>query len=531
MLGDFNRHHPDWDESHNAHLFMTVALDLAQPLLDLISNASLEMALPRDLPTLQSTSSKNYMQPDNVFMSGPLIDILVSCNIAPSSHPPCTNHFPIVSALNLAATKAPNFSKPNFKRTAWPLFRQLLMERLEGLPDDLIKAINNAVQVSTPTLKLCMRSKKWWSPELEAHRKLSRSLAACSYQAQSNQANLVHEEYWVQRNQYSQAIKDAKRAHWETFLEELDEESMWTMARYLQLEPTDSGRTRVPNLKHTHPDGSCTTASDNNTKSCMLMASFFPPAPQAHAATTSPNYPAPVNDLPEIQTIDIRQAMLVMKPFKAPGLDGLPACVYIHAIDLLDTHLLPIFRASLQLGIYPTAWCKSWTVVLCKLGKPDYGLTKAYHPIALLNVISKILLSCIADHLNCLAEGHGWLPDHHFGGRPGCMTTDALHLIVKTIKDTWAAKKVASALYLDVKGAFPHAYPPWLAKNMRNLGVPMTYVNWMLAKLSGHTTCLTFDNYTSALLPIKNGIDHKADSTKVEKVPRDTKMMSWGHSQ
>ncbi|KAJ1299394.1 hypothetical protein OPQ81_011131 [Rhizoctonia solani] len=489
MLGDFNRHHPDWDESHNAHLFTMVALDLVQPLLDLISNTSLEMALPRDLPT-------------------PTVHILQELHAtqqSPSSRPPCTDHFPIISALNLATTEAPNFSKPNFKRTDWPLFRH--QEEIDSRADDLVKAINDAVQVSTPTLKLCAWSKKWWSPELEAHRKLSRSLAARSYQARSNQADPVHEEYRVQQNRYSQAIKDAKRAHWETFLEELDKESMWTAARYLQSEPTDSGCTRVPNLKHTHPDGSCTTASDNNTKSRMLMASFFPPAPQAHAAATSPNYPAPVDDLLEIQTIDIRQAVLVMKPFKAPGPDGLPACVYIHAIDLLDMHLLPIFRASLRLGIYPTAWCKSRTVMLCKPGKPDYGLAKAYRPIALLNVISKILSSCIADHLNHLAEGHGWLPDHHFGGRPGRTTTDALHLIVKTIKDAWAAKKVASALYLDVKGAFPHAYPLRLAENMRNLGVPMTYVNWMLAKLSGRTTCLAFDNYTSTPLPIENSID------------------------
>lgn len=35
-LGDFNRHHPIWDEERNAHLFTRGALDAAQPLLDLI---------------------------------------------------------------------------------------------------------------------------------------------------------------------------------------------------------------------------------------------------------------------------------------------------------------------------------------------------------------------------------------------------------------------------------------------------------------------------------------------------------------
>ncbi|CUA73498.1 putative RNA-directed DNA polymerase from transposon BS [Rhizoctonia solani] len=208
-----------------------------------------------------------------------------------------------------------------------------------------------------------------------------------------------------------------------------------------------------------------------------------------------------------------------MKPHKAPGPDGLPACVYIQTIDLLEDHLLPIFRASLRLGIYPTEWRKSHTVVLRKPSKPDYSIAKAYRPIALLNVISKILSACIANRLNSLAEKHGWLPDHHFGGRPGRTTTDALHLLAKTVKDAWATKKVASALFLDVKGTFPHANPHRLAANMKELGVPTVYVNWMLAKLSGRTTCLASDDYTSALLPIDNGIDQGCPPSVISYLP------------
>ncbi|KAL5640019.1 hypothetical protein ACGC1H_007352 [Rhizoctonia solani] len=283
---------------------------------------------------------------------------------------------------------------------------------------------------------------------------------------------------------------------------------MWMAASYLSSEPTDGGRARVPNLTYTQPDGRSASASNNNTKSRVLMEAFFPPAPPPPPANAPvPAHPTPIADPHELQKRHIRQAVYAMKPHKAPGPDGVPACVYIQSIDLLEDHLLPVFRASLHLGIYPLEWQKSRTVVLCKPGKPNYGIAKAYHPIALLNVVSKILSTCVANRLNSLAEEHGWLPDHHFGGRPGRMTLDALHLLSRTIKDTWATKKVALALFLDVKGAFPHANPHRLAKNMRKLGVPVMYVNWMLAKLDGHTTCLAFDDYTSAPLPIDNGIN------------------------
>ncbi|KEP45725.1 putative reverse transcriptase from transposon X-element protein, partial [Rhizoctonia solani 123E] len=455
---------------------------------------------------------------------------------------------------------------PNFKKTNWPLFRQALEGKLAELPglrrinsqeeidkrvEDLMKEIYEAVRASTPDLKLCAWSKRWWSPELGAHRTLSRTLSARSYRARHDREDPVHEEYRLQRNRYSQAIKDAKRKHWEAFLEELDEDSMWTAARYLSMEPTDGGRTRVPSLKHALPNGTCISVSGNDAKSRVLMEAFFPPAPPAPVGQTpTSTHPPPVEDLPELQTSDIRRVVYAMKPHKASGPDGLPACVYIHSIDLIDKHLLPIFRASLRLGIYPAAWRESRTVVLRKPGKPDYGLAKAYRPIALLNVISKVLSSCVANRLNSLAEEHGWLPDHHFGGRPGHTTTDALHLITKSIKDAWATKKVASALFLDVKGAFPHAYPPRLAENMKNLGVPAHYVNWMLAKLSGRSTCLSFDDYTSDPLPIDNGIDQGCPlsvifylfyNSPLVKVPRsnnelciayidDITFVTWGHT-
>ena len=37
-LGNFNRHHPMWDEERNAHLFTKAALEAVQPLLDMLSD-------------------------------------------------------------------------------------------------------------------------------------------------------------------------------------------------------------------------------------------------------------------------------------------------------------------------------------------------------------------------------------------------------------------------------------------------------------------------------------------------------------
>jgi len=79
-------------------------------------------------------------------------------------------------------------------------------------------------------------------------------------------------------------------------------------------------------------------------------------------------------------------------------------------------------------------WKSFITVVLRKLGKPRYDAPKAYRLIALLNILWKVLTAVIAEQLTFVMEKHQLLPANHFGGRLGCMTTDAMHLLANTIK-------------------------------------------------------------------------------------------------
>ena len=53
-LGDFNRHHPQWDEERNNHLFTAVNLTAAELLLTKVAEAGLDMVLEPGTPTLQA---------------------------------------------------------------------------------------------------------------------------------------------------------------------------------------------------------------------------------------------------------------------------------------------------------------------------------------------------------------------------------------------------------------------------------------------------------------------------------------------
>jgi UV DNA damage repair endonuclease len=69
--------------------------------------------------------------------------------------------------------------------------------------------------------------------------------------------------------------------------------------------------------------------------------------------------------------------------------------------------------------------------------------------------MARLLNSCQAEDIVTMCEKYDILLANHFGVRPGRTTTDSIHLLTKTIKDTWRKGQVASALFLDVKGAFP----------------------------------------------------------------------------
>ena len=102
LMGDFNRHHPMWDEARNQHLFTAANLKAAQPLLELLVAHDLIMALPEDIPTLEANSTGNHTRPDNVFCTAHLIEAITTCSVRPDLRPANTDHYPIITELNLS---------------------------------------------------------------------------------------------------------------------------------------------------------------------------------------------------------------------------------------------------------------------------------------------------------------------------------------------------------------------------------------------------------------------------------------------
>jgi hypothetical protein len=63
----------------------------------MITRYDMKMALPKDIPTLEASSTKNYTWVDNIFCSATLLDTFIICNINPQQCLQKTDYMPILS--------------------------------------------------------------------------------------------------------------------------------------------------------------------------------------------------------------------------------------------------------------------------------------------------------------------------------------------------------------------------------------------------------------------------------------------------
>jgi ribonuclease HI len=522
--GDFNRHHPYWDEERNRHLFTARAIREAETLLGLIADHHMVMALPKDIPTLESMATKNWTRPDNVFCTDITEGLLVECSTDPRLRGPGTDHVPILTTIEIPVKKAPTTSSYNYRLTDWDKFREELSSRLLDLErrdtianaqevheavKELTETLQDVIRTTVPQPKPTPHSKRWWSNRLTILKKKKNKLSNISYRYRALPDHISHEEHRKARNEYGKEILISKKEHWTEFLEGMSYGEIWTANRYISSGGSDGGKTRIPTLTLPAPAGSNEApreAISNEEKSAMLADYMFPKCPESCMTTPDHEYDTQLPARQEITEDQVRRHIQSLSPYKAPGPDEIPNIVLKECADLLLPYLGKIFRAIIGLQVYPATWKEAITCVIRKPGKTRYDMPKAYRPIALLNTMAKLLSAIVAEEITHMTEKHQLLPMNHFGGRPGRTTTDSLHLLTDTIKAAWRRKQVVSVMFLDIEGAFPNAVTSSLLHNLRKRGIPEVYATFVRNMLTGRRTRLKFDDYISDWHELNNGI-------------------------
>ena len=93
-------------------------------------------------------------------------------------------------------------------------------------------------------------------------------------------------------------------------------------------------------------------------------------------------------------------------------------------------------------------------VIIPKPDKTDYTLPKAYHPISLLECMSKLLEKVVANRIQHDITALDLVPTNQFSGRQHSSCTDTGLTLLHNIQTTHAAGLKCAILLFDIQGFF-----------------------------------------------------------------------------
>ena len=95
-------------------------------------------------------------------------------------------------------------------------------------------------------------------------------------------------------------------------------------------------------------------------------------------------------DAPEVNDMEVLQAVERFGNSKAPGLDGIPNRALKLAVKLNTNPFTALYTRCLREGVFPKIWKMQRLVLLQKTNKPP-GEPSSYRPLCMIDTMGKIL--------------------------------------------------------------------------------------------------------------------------------------------
>jgi len=269
-----------------------------------------------------------------VWCSEEVFNLIIQCEVDPSLRPPATDHFPIVTYIDLLQEHITSKASYNFQAMDWKDFQEnLAIQMLKILPpqplmtkqqfqqaaEDLMAVIQDMIHTRVPKNKPCSFSKRWWNNDLSQQKDALKKLSILTYKFRGFPDHVSHTELWKARNKYGEAIVEAKGQHWEEFLENMAEQDLWTANWYFK-EPTgDGGKLCIPTLKIPGEgmDSLLQEVNTNDGKVKALVQAFSPKKPEISRVPEGYNYPKPLPPPLPITPEQITHQIKRLSPYKA----------------------------------------------------------------------------------------------------------------------------------------------------------------------------------------------------------------------
>ena len=208
-----------------------------------------------------------------------------------------------------------------------------------------------------------------------------------------------------------------------------------------------------------------------------------------------------------LQPVTPEQVLEIIKSLKNSKSTGMDF-IDTHIIKLVAIDILPaithIVNLSIRDAYFPTTWKKAKVVPLLKKG--DSFDPKNYRPVALLNIMSKILERAVYLQLVEYLDSNQLLHPNHHGSRRAHSTCTAL----LQMYDTWVQAvddgNMAGVMMIDLSAAFDMVDHAILLQKLELLGLNNMAVAWFGSYLQGRSQTVCIDGSLAKFLDIDCGV-------------------------
>lgn len=182
---------------------------------------------------------------------------------------------------------------------------------------------------------------------------------------------------------------------------------------------------------------------------------------------------------PPITTYELHNAIFKFQEGKAPGYDGISPKILKNLWLSCPEIVLAIYNKCLDLCHLPYMWKTSIIRIIPKPGKDDYCKTNAYRPIGLISTMGKTLERIMAQRISSHLINNGHLSTKQIGFIAGKSTDHAIFNINEQIESALATNEYVALISLDIRGAFDHAWHPFIIDQLIKYRTPKYLIKIM----------------------------------------------------
>ena len=332
----------------------------------------------------------------------------------------------------------------------------------------------------------------WLSPPLLNKIKQRRLLFQ---QAKLNNSLTLYAKYRSLRNQITAEIRKAKSHHLKSISSAT--QKFWSYVRSLH-RTQDS----IPDLVS---DQSGTRMSSNQDKCNLLnktFTNFFTrdSTPQTFLPPLNSTSPCSEDLLCSEDTVIDLISSLPLNT--SPGPDGIPSILIKATAHSISVPLAHIFNLSISTGVFPSAF-KNSTIIPIPKTSPPSSSPSVYHPISLLNLISKLhLFNILLNHL----YSTNFLSDSQYGFLPFRSTSSALISATHYILSSLDKGVPQCGVFLDIRKAFDSVNHSLLISKILSLTLPLNITHCLNSYLNNRSQSVKVVDSISFPVPVESGV-------------------------